>query len=60
LSGVAHDAARRSRLTADALFGARTSATLTVSVVVVDRASVGVPRAPRRSDATAAWVRRKI
>jgi LacI family transcriptional regulator len=45
LSGVAHDAARRSRLTADALFGARTSATLTVSVVVVDRASVGVPAA---------------
>jgi LacI family transcriptional regulator len=60
LSGVAHDAARRSRLTADALFGTPASATLTVGVVVVDRASVGVPRAPRRSDATAAWVRRKI
>jgi DNA-binding LacI/PurR family transcriptional regulator len=45
LSGVAHDAARRSRLTADALFGASASATLTVGVVVVDRASVGVPAA---------------
>ena len=46
LSGVAHDAARRSRLTADALFGSAASATLTVGVVVVDRATVGVP-APR-------------
>jgi LacI family transcriptional regulator len=61
VSAVAHDAARRSRLTADALFGAPASGTpasgtaasgtapsaaLTVGVVVVERASVGVP-APR-------------
>jgi LacI family transcriptional regulator len=46
VSAVAHDAARRSRLTADALFGTPASAALTVGIVVVDRASVGVP-APR-------------